>query len=530
MAVIFISSNNNVQLDPTSKEKFNHTHDELLDLNGKNKMTSAITFVPPNGTESYLALKTSIDNNCMILTGGSSWLTGGSIALYGNDAESANDYNGGIVLYARYGKEQNDYKALVLRSDGLFSWDGKHVVRSVNRTLADSEGNVQINPIPIENNSDLNNFKTNGLYTAQVDLVAVSLYNCPIKHAFLLEVFSISSTIVFQRLTDYTNCNIFLRRWYGADKINKWSIWKKIDVDKTFTESEIHIFVDPAFTGYSSTQNHEIFNYTSYDRYKDEKGVLYIGQNFPFNSLSSAINWIHLVHFSNKRTKVIIELCSDDTIPDNIIINHPDLNSEFKTLCIRGIKTRSSTGIVETTRTLSCSDNDNDKVTMCFDIQNSFVCFNNLNIKGNKNTSIGIYLIAGSARIGNNVSIDNVSSGITATRHSRLYIDGDLTITNCRLYGIYVFSSYVALEDLDSKKTDGKNTLKITGVSKNEGTGIFVRLNGSFETYNELTNDGAATEIDISNIKTGIVCNDLGFLYAVKDFTLNKKNIIETNN
>ena len=74
--------------------------------------------------------------NELLLCSGSTWNDSPSLSLYGS---SHHDYPGDFIL--RVGK---DSKQLIGKSNGQLTWNGKHIVRSINNIGADTNGNISL--------------------------------------------------------------------------------------------------------------------------------------------------------------------------------------------------------------------------------------------------------------------------------------------------------------------------------------------------------------------------------------------------
>lgn len=64
---------------------------------------------------------------------------GAAIWLFGKDEPT---YKGGMVL--RIMKTDGSYNDVNIRSDGMFTWQGKNLIRSINGALADINGNIEL--------------------------------------------------------------------------------------------------------------------------------------------------------------------------------------------------------------------------------------------------------------------------------------------------------------------------------------------------------------------------------------------------
>lgn len=78
----------------------------------------------------------------------------------------------------------------------------------------------------IVSNVDLDDLiVTDSHYYCPLDATAKSLTNCPVTNAFSLEVMKWGEGNIIQRLTVYTTCTIYLRRYYSS---SGWSSWRSI--------------------------------------------------------------------------------------------------------------------------------------------------------------------------------------------------------------------------------------------------------------------------------------------------------------
>ncbi len=72
--------------------------------------------------------------------------------------------------------------------------------------------------VNIPNNSDLNSYCTPGIFGVSTTNTAVTISNCPVRVAFLLEVLLLQKAesgnwiVGIQRLTVYTGADVYIRK------------------------------------------------------------------------------------------------------------------------------------------------------------------------------------------------------------------------------------------------------------------------------------------------------------------------------
>lgn len=100
-----------------------------------------------------------------------------------------------------------------------------------NATAADIQALLGVQAIEIPSNSDLNDYKTVGLFFAQTVAIVSTISNCPTSDAFKLEITNINSNNsgsdagrMQQRLWTNTNIPNEYRRVYRGS----WGAWYKV--------------------------------------------------------------------------------------------------------------------------------------------------------------------------------------------------------------------------------------------------------------------------------------------------------------
>lgn len=109
-------------------------------------------------------------------------------------------------------------------TDGSVNWVVRAHVKSVNGTVPDANGNVQINDFPVTEilpNTDLNSLIEFGEYRCPANVTAETLLNCPTKEAFYLTVKHGSDYL--QELRGYNGNGRWVRNYNTWD--NVWTNW-----------------------------------------------------------------------------------------------------------------------------------------------------------------------------------------------------------------------------------------------------------------------------------------------------------------
>ena len=144
-------SQNSSNLETAKQELTNKCNEALSEAKAYTDTEKAKLFNSTNGTFTGPEYFRDVSNSVLRFNGGNTHDGGASLMLFGKDAEIS---HGGFDLVACTKEDASNAKQLVGLPDGTLTWCDKNIVRSVNGTPADANGNAVVISHTIQNTNN----------------------------------------------------------------------------------------------------------------------------------------------------------------------------------------------------------------------------------------------------------------------------------------------------------------------------------------------------------------------------------------